>query len=253
MDSTSSAPRQLAGLGSSPRITSSGAKSIRKEGDAFRIRREAEAMEFVRKNTSLPVPAVYEIQVGPETGLSSLTMEEMPERQLGQAWPNMSDAARSHTISMLKQHLAQLHDLRPPSPGWVGSCFGGPAYDHRLTNLTTCGPFNSVGAFHDFLVAPVRDCPEPDLADSYRVRLSDHHNIVFTHADISEENILVNETTGNVTGILDWEMAGYWPSWWEYRKALYSARNKEWWRTIVGQIMVEYTNEAELDMDIEMF
>lgn len=125
MDSVSSVPRQLASLGSSPRITSSSAKSVRKEGDAFRITREAEAMEFVRKNTSLPVPAVFEIQIGPKTGLSSLTMEKMPGRQLGQAWPNMSDVARSHTSSMLKQHLAQLHDLRPPSPGWVGSCSGG--------------------------------------------------------------------------------------------------------------------------------
>ncbi|TRX90167.1 hypothetical protein FHL15_008895 [Xylaria flabelliformis] len=193
-------PRQLAGIGSSPRITSSGVNNIRKEGDAFRILREAEAMEFYAQ-----------------------------------------------------QYFAQLHGLRPPSPGWEGSCSGGTAYDHWLTNLTTCGPFNSVGAFYDFLVAPVRYCPQPDLADSYRLRLSDHHKIVFTHADISEENILVDETTGDITGILDWEMAGYWPSWWEYGKALYGAWNKEWWRTVVGQIMVEYKNEAELDMDIEMF
>ncbi|KAI1743511.1 kinase-like protein [Xylaria scruposa] len=252
MDPTSSVPRDFAGRSSS-RITSSGVDKIRKEGAAFRIFREAEAIEFVRKNTSLPVPAVFEI--GPATGLSSLIMEKMPGRQLGEAWPNMSDAARSHTISRLKQHLAQLHDLRPPSPSpdWIGSCSRGTAYDHRLTNLTTCGPFNSVGAFHDFLVAPVRDCPKPELADSYQLRLSDHYQIVFTHAAISEENILVNETTGDITGILDWEMAGYWPEWWEYRKALYGARNKIWWRTIVGQIMVEYEKEAELDMDIEMF
>lgn len=64
MDSTSSVPRQLAGLGSSPRITPSSVKSIRKEGDSFRILREAKAMEFVQKNASLPVPAVLEIQIG---------------------------------------------------------------------------------------------------------------------------------------------------------------------------------------------
>ncbi|KAI0098864.1 kinase-like domain-containing protein [Nemania sp. FL0031] len=253
MDSTSFIPRQLGGNGPSLRITSSGPKRIRKEGDAFRILREAEAMDFVRKNTSLPVPAVFETQIGAEPAFSSLIMEEMPGRQLGQAWPNMSDAARSRAISMLKQHLAQLHDLRPPSPGWVGSCSEGPAYDHRITNLNTCGPFNSIGAFHDFLVAPVRDCPKPELADSFRLRLSDDHEIVFAHADISAENILVDETTGDITAILDWEMAGYWPSWWEYRKALYGGRNNAWWRPIVGQIMEEYKDEAELDMDIEMF
>ncbi|KAI1108540.1 kinase-like protein [Nemania sp. NC0429] len=173
-------------------------------------------MEFVRKNTSLPVPAVLEVQIETETEtrLSSFPMEEMPGRQLGQAWPDMSEAARSHAISTLRQHLAQLHDLRPLSPGWVGSCSGGAAYDHRITNLTTCGPFDSVCAFHDFLVAP----------------------IVFAHADISEENILVDEATGGITAVLDWEMAGHWPSWWEYRKALFASRNVPQWRTIVGRI-----------------
>ncbi|KAI0858561.1 hypothetical protein F4860DRAFT_486030 [Xylaria cubensis] len=79
MVSTSSVPRQLAGLGSSPRITSSGVNKIRKESDAFRILREAEAMEFVRKNTSFPVLAVFETQIGPETGISSLTRRKCPD------------------------------------------------------------------------------------------------------------------------------------------------------------------------------
>ena len=119
--------------------------------------------------------------------------------------------------------------------------------------MALCGPFSTVSEFHDFLVAPVRNCPRPERADKYRRLLPDSHGIVFSHADISWENILVERTTGDVTGIVDWEMAGFWPNWWEYRKALFAARDEKWWRDIVMQVMQEYSTETETDMELEMF
>ncbi|KAK4142033.1 uncharacterized protein C8A04DRAFT_30437 [Dichotomopilus funicola] len=54
------------------------------------------------------------------------------------------------------------------------------------------------------------------------------HKIVFTHADLNARNILVDlvplpdGTTGwRVTGIVDWETAGYYPEYWDYTKALF--------------------------------
>ncbi|KAI8634261.1 hypothetical protein F5Y19DRAFT_412735 [Xylariaceae sp. FL1651] len=84
METFSSCP-QLVGLSSSQRVTSAGARRIRKKGDAFCIRREAEAMEFVRGNTSLPVPAVFEVYANGDKNPAWLTKEELPGRQLGQA------------------------------------------------------------------------------------------------------------------------------------------------------------------------
>ncbi|KAI1178579.1 hypothetical protein F4777DRAFT_575820 [Nemania sp. FL0916] len=103
-------------------------------------------------------------------------MEEMSGRQLDQAWPNMNDAARSHTNGALKQHFAQLHDLRPSSPGWtvqVRLCFS--QLSHRSG---------------------------PELADSFRLHLPDHHEIMLAYADISAGNILVDEATGDFTVVL---------------------------------------------------
>ncbi|OBS20060.1 hypothetical protein FPOA_11781 [Fusarium poae] len=165
----------------------------------------------------------------------------------------MIETARAQAISELQSYLCQLHRLRPSGSGWIGSCSGGPAYDHRLDNMSTCGPFASVAKFHDFLVEPIKHCPRLELVAKYRNMLPDDYCITFVHADVSWENILLDPATGSVTGIVDWEMAGFWPEWWEYRKALFGSRPRQWWIDIVKQIMKEYPLVTEAHMDIEMF
>ncbi len=70
---------------------------------------------------------------------------------------------------------------------------------------------------------------------------------------MSYENILVDQRSGDVTGIIDWEMAGFWPEWWEYRKALFGGRYQQWWVNVVKDIMPQYEKELAVDMDLEAF
>ncbi|KAH8170872.1 phosphotransferase enzyme family protein [Sarocladium implicatum] len=221
-------------------------------------------MEFVRRSTSIPIPAVLEVHHVDSSSSSSssskyhdswILMQRLPGLELGKAWPQMDDDARSETISQLKSYLDQLRRLRPPAEvvGRIASVSGGPVCDHRLSNMRTCGPFESVAEFNDFLVAPVRDCPRPELVGKYRSQLADTYDVCFTHADFSWEHVLVNVSTGKIEGILDWEMAGFWPEWWEYRKALFGSRSQPWWRQILREVMVEYKKETDVDMDLEMF
>lgn len=170
-------------------------------------------MEYVQHRTSIPIPAIIEVHFAAEQDQgkeqSWMLMERLPGEELGVAWPKMNEDARRETIEQLKSHFEQLHQLRPEEPGWIGSCSGGPAYDHRLDSRFTRGPFPTVSAFHDHLVAPLKECPRPEWASRYRDQLPDHHDIRFAHADFSWENILVNPETGEVNGILDWEMTGF--------------------------------------------
>ncbi|KAK3898667.1 hypothetical protein C8A05DRAFT_47074 [Staphylotrichum tortipilum] len=185
-------------------------------------------MEYVRQHTSLPVPGIINVQ-------------------------ELGEEARSETLRQLRSHFEHLHQLRPDVDVGITSCSGGPVYDHRLDNRSTCGPFRTVAEFHDFLVAPVKKAPRPEWASKYRDRLPGHHEIRFTHADVSWENILVDSETGDVRGILDWEMAGFWPAWWEYRKALFGARSEVLWMNVLKEVMTEYREETEVDMDLEMY
>lgn len=193
----------------------------RKSARPFKLRRELEAIDYVRRFSSIPVPHIINWHLDvPDSELGWILMERIPGIQLGEAWPNMDEKRRARVTTELKRYLKELHALRPPIPGWIGSCTGGPAYDHRIDNLATCGPFASVAEFHDFLVAPIKRCPRPEWAAKYRQRLIDDRDIFFAHVDLSRENILVDPVTGAIAGIIDWEMAGFWPDWWEYRKVM---------------------------------
>lgn len=237
------------------RLTFDGPDVARKQGPSWRLAQEVEAMDYVQRNTSIPIPAIVEahFNAASDKEQGRILMKRLPGVELGVAWPTMSEKARSQTIRQLRSYFEQLHQLRLPGAAWIGSCSGGPAYDHRLDNRSGCGPFSTVSEFHDFLVAPIKQCPRPEWVSKYRARLSDSHAVRFAHADFSWENILLDSDTGTVHGILDWEMAGFWPAWWEYRKALFGARSQPWWRQILREIMTEFEEETEVDMDLEMF
>lgn len=121
----------------------------------------------------------------------------------------MSEEAQTTTQRELSHYLSELRAIHPPDPSYIGSRPGRQAYDHRLNNGSPCGPLYSISEFHDFLVAPVTRCPRPELAQHYRQQLADNLKVVFTHADLCGDHIFVEPETGKITGIIDWEMAGW--------------------------------------------
>ncbi len=50
---------------------------------------------------------------------------------------------------------------------------------------------------------------------------------VSTHGDIAPRNILVDES-GRITGIIDWELAGWYPEYWEYANIMKPTRDRDW-------------------------
>lgn len=179
-------------------------ETVRKQNANYRIQREVEAMRYVQQYTSIPLPHVIEVQLGKgEDEVSWFLMERLGGVQLDSAWSTLDSSAQTRTLSQLKSYFAELHALRPPtSPGWIGSCSKGPAYDHLINHVATCGPFASVKELHDMLMAPAGKV-SPHLIPKYRPRLPDDDEIVFAHGDVSYKNILVDPKTGHVTGIID--------------------------------------------------
>jgi aminoglycoside phosphotransferase len=61
-------------------------ETVRKRGQAFRLRREAEAMKYVQSHTSIPVPSILDMRLpidGEEE--SWILIERLPGQQLTQA------------------------------------------------------------------------------------------------------------------------------------------------------------------------
>ncbi|KEY70182.1 hypothetical protein S7711_03403 [Stachybotrys chartarum IBT 7711] len=73
------------------------------------------------------------------------------------------------------------------------------------------------------------------------------HAPVFTHGDLQRKNLLLRED-GTVV-MLDWEAAGWYPSFWEYATAMFSRRWDDDWHSWVIKVLDEYWNEyAWMDM-----
>lgn len=212
-------------------------------------------MEFVRQRTSIPIPAVLEIYIDKNnTSPSSwFSMSEIPGSSLTDAWPSMSERARRATQTDLRSYVHELRTVPSPTPACIGSCRGGSAYDHRLNNGFPCGPFASVSDFHDFLVLPVARCPRKELVEHYRQHLVDIQAVIFTHADLCGEHIFVEPTTGRITGIIDWEMAGWWPVYWEDTKSRFGSRYQTWWKTLIAHVLDTYEHELRIEEDLQQF
>jgi len=67
--------------------------------------------------------------------------------------------------------------------------------------------------------------PDPSLIpDPFRDSLPDNSPITFTHADLHPSNILVtSDAPYRVVAIIDWHQSGWYPDYWEYYKATYTA------------------------------
>jgi len=64
------------------------------------------------------------------------------------------------------------------------------------------------------------------------------HGIVFTHGDFGPANIIIKD--GRVAAILDWEMAGWYPDYWEFVKAFYLEGFTSDWATHLLDILTPY-------------
>ncbi|OTA98636.1 hypothetical protein M426DRAFT_17234 [Hypoxylon sp. CI-4A] len=187
-------------------------------------RNEFNALGMVRRHTSIPVPKAIDIAREQEdkNDLSFfhdayLVTTRIPGFPLSDCQQILSDRDLERIATQLKDYVAQLREIPRLVETDMAICntFGEECRDHRIQGATPIGPFPDEAAF------------------SQQLRFSDDparrgHKIVFTHADLNPRNILVDRTvqpdgriSWNVTGIIDWEGAGFYPEYWDYTKAMF--------------------------------
>jgi hypothetical protein len=89
------------------------------------------------------------------------------------------------------------------------------------SQITQSAPCETPQEFHEYLLAPARNSfaseavNEENLRKARKLQSLQRPGVKFTHGDIKHHNILVDEE-GHMTGLLDWESAGWYPEFWEY-------------------------------------
>lgn len=192
--------------------------------DLDSLRNEVNALHMVRRYTSIPVPKPLDFVTMPAHATDEpaceegyLLMNRIPGVPLSRCHEVLSDNDVAQITTQLQDHVTQLRAIPKtinPSKA-ICDTLGGACRDSRVRGGNPIGPFVDEAAFSQML----RNSDEPSRRG---------HSIFFTHADLNPRNILVAEALRHdgslgwrVTGILDWEMAGYYPEYWEYTKALY--------------------------------
>lgn len=190
---------------------------------------EAEAMRLVSQHTSVPVPEVLFKIFGPDYGNIDMTL--IPGMPLENKWDKLDEETKRSVCRQIWDFILEIRTVPPPV---------------ELKGLSQCAADSS--PTRDLLLEDLQEPARPLTSDSeLRDRIyerylhfggrrfesqlpdmlprSDHS--VFTHADIAPRNIMVDEQ-GRITGILDWEYAGWYPDYWEYAQIMRPAFQGDW-------------------------
>ena len=141
-----------------------------------RLRNEAHSMRFVAENTQVPVPRL--ICDFEDAAAYYLVMEYVE----GVGMSELEESQKAVVEKELEEHLATLHSLRSNKLGGPGGTVIPP---YRVTRRTN--------------------------NDTWSLRSSPNDEYVFCHNDLSQHNVVVDPKTLKITGILDWEYAGFFP------------------------------------------
>ncbi|CAJ2512606.1 Uu.00g007250.m01.CDS01 [Anthostomella pinea] len=191
---------------------------------------EAEAMEYVRRHTSVECPTVHGAYVLDGCGYIIMSFEH--GKLLPEFWQKASEQEKEAVIAKLQQYFSELRSLKSDYVGGFNrspSVMGEFEWDFHKTDHKY-GPYPDEHGFNEGIVdALSRSSPSPENTDPespgynnmYALRQLVHslrnHEIVFTHGDLNAGNILIRDDLTVV--ILDWYTAGFYPAYWEWYKA----------------------------------
>lgn len=145
---------------------------------------------------------------------------------LSEVWEGLNDGQKEVLAEDLKKYVSELRELKGKK---IEALNGGPT---RLItgyqNVEEEWPFESEERFNQFrkiqgidtrmYASQDDDSSRTDNSSQEEDARPERDEIVFTHGDLVPKNILVNDK-GNVTAIVDWEFAGYYPKYWEHSRA----------------------------------
>ncbi|KIM36729.1 hypothetical protein M413DRAFT_448871 [Hebeloma cylindrosporum] len=197
---------------------------VAKRGLTTSLATEYEAMQYVSQHTSIPLPRAYTIVPAEDKpNFSFLVMDYVEGEILAKAWRHMTVNERAGVMSSLAAMIDELRNL--PSPAAISSPNGGSFHDYRFAmGLGQIGPFDNERDFNDWRISQFRRYGSPSQLAEIRGKMREDNRIVFTHGDLSQENILFA-----ITAILDWEQSGWRPEYWEAVKFVFGGTGRKGW------------------------
>jgi len=216
---------------------------------------EAANLEYLSLRTNIPVPKLHSSFLDPTTGRYFIIMQYINGITLEEALPGLNTQDRLDVSLQIRSILLDLRSLE--SPGYLGSadrrpCEDGVFYDPE-SPYPISGPFSSEDEFYAAIISRF-ERSEPAAFVRLLRNLSEkmpRHKIVFTHGDLQPKNILLQKTQEAGDGckykvfLIDWEISGWYPAYWEFCNATIAGRFKPEWLAIMQELFSGSTYEYE--------
>lgn len=161
-----------------------------------------ELLDTLRANTSIPVPRVYDYYKSAE--FEHLILERLPGVTLQEAWPTLEVHEREKIADQVVAFLGEIRKLH--SPDIKGT---------QLLREPLRSGIAGVSEFNKERFGGFLDTKRISEYVSTRTDKLQSLPNVLSHCDLDWSNILISDDK-NVSGIIDWECGGYFPSYWEW-------------------------------------
>jgi hypothetical protein len=224
---------------------------------------EALATEYVRIQTSIPVPKVLDVvqlpagSVHPHRSWLAI-LAILPETLLfvtgsGHRLRGASEHQQQRVCEYLRDWIAQLQNL--PSPFDQRICgFTGGSFRSLHIGEDPVKPFTCIADFHShesLTLPPSEIISNPHLAHLVSARENKFYSIHLVHGDLLLHNILADSDL-RPTGLINWEYAAWRLEYWETVSSSCGHFAYMWrWKDIWRAAFPGYEAELELDMEVQ--
>lgn len=165
----------------------------------------------------IPAPQVVNYGLHPESphAPASILMTRLPGQELGDVYNALHADDRDAIITEVNTIPDTMRSWASP---WGERICSIRVPNHRIE------PCESEQEFHGFILGAASAHSFSSEEESQKTlatarRINDlRHRVVFTHGDFAVHNILVHR--GRVSGMIDWECAGWYPEYWEFTTPL---------------------------------
>ncbi|OJJ76237.1 hypothetical protein ASPBRDRAFT_401142 [Aspergillus brasiliensis CBS 101740] len=181
---------------------------------------EVEAMKIVSKHTSVPVPEVIMARFHRK---GEIHMTIIPGTCLAKKWDMLDINTKESICLQLWRLISKWREI--PLPSEFAGLFqcaadGSPSQDPLLEDLRTPPrPLRTDAELRERIYERYLHCGGLRYEHTLPDMLPRSDKSVFTHGDVVPRNIMVDDQN-NITGILDWEYAGWYPDYWEYAQIM---------------------------------
>ncbi|KAK3295076.1 kinase-like domain-containing protein [Chaetomium fimeti] len=204
---------------------------------------EYSALQYLAQHASdFPAPKPHGLLQFVHSKL--IMMSYIPSTTLHDVWPSLSRQNKLSIQRQLDQLFKRLRDLKQQPGGRLGGVGGEGVSDSHawVDHADSETVMTTASEFRDFQFSIEAACGVEYAAFLKSLLPHPDPNVtaVFTHGDVFPKNIIVDRDPVRpaeyvVTGIIDWEEAGFYPPWFESSKVLYTFNEdkrtdmQDWW------------------------